>query len=540
MPPFPARPDRLTLLLAALSLLAAGIVLARGATWGPALPGDPVNYVAVARHLLAGEGFTGYAGGSYAHWPPLWPLLLAGGGLSLADPLDVVGPLNAAILALTVFAAGSWLRRRLRSAFLTVWGWLALTLSVPLIEMGSSGFSESAFVLFATLALSRADRFLTEGERAALAQAALFTALACLTRYLGGALVLSIATVLLLQRGAPLPERARRLALFGAIAAIPAALWMLRNLLLTGELTGERALRTLALPDVLGSLLATPRGWIAPLERLDYADPLGWILSAVTLLLFVAVGGALALARRRGGPPVGSALALCGAFTLVYTAIIVPGSVSPLTLEPPNDRYLSPLYVPLLLLLLLALDGLRGLGRSRPMLAFLKALPFLRAVIPERWRVPAVAVGAVLCLWVALMVPLTVRGIVQANNGDLYLGAADGRWVNSPTLHFARESADGGPVLSTDAPLLYLHAGIGKDANGFLPDAADRLEGAIARASPGTLVVWIDKPWRDPPLGYGPADLRALPLLEQLGEFADGAVFRVIAAPAPWRSAPDR
>ena len=276
MPPFPARPDRLTLLLAALSLLAAGIALAREATWGPALPSDAVNYAAVARHLLAGEGFTGYAGGPYADWPPLWPLLLAATSLSLADPLDVVGPLNAAFLALTVFVAGSWLRRRLGSTFLMIWGWLALVLSVPLIEVGSSGFSESAFVLFATLALSRADRFLEEGTRATLVQAALFTALACLTRFLGGALVLSIAALLLFQRGAAPPERARRLALFGAIAVLPIALWVLRNVLLTGELIGERAYRTLALPDVLGQLLAVPRGWIVPLERLSFADPLGW------------------------------------------------------------------------------------------------------------------------------------------------------------------------------------------------------------------------------------------------------------------------
>lgn len=531
MPPFPARPDRLTLLLAALSLLAAGIVLAREATWGPALPGDPVNYVAVARHLLAGEGFTGYAGGPYADWAPLWPLLLAAASLSLADPLDVVGPLNAAFLALTVFAAGSWLRRRLRSTFLVVWGWLALALSVPLIKVGSSGFSEPALVLFTTLALSRADRYLEAGGRAILAQAALFTALACLTHYLGGALIPSIAAILLLQRGSLLSERARRLALFIAVAVLPVALWMLRNLLLTGELTGERAYRTLALPDILGRLLAVPRGWIVPLERLDFADPLGWFLSAATLLLLIAVGGALV--GRRGGPPGGSALALCGAFSLVHAAAVVAGSAGPLTLLPPNDRYLSPLYVPLLLLLLLALDGLRGLGRSRPPPAFLNTIPLPRAVLPDRWRVPAMAVGAALCLWVALMVPLTVHGIVRANSGDLYLGAADARWVNSPTLRLARETADGGPVLSTDAGLLYLHAGIGKDANAFLPDAADRLEGAIARALPGTLVVWIDKPWRDPPLEYDPADLRAQPLLEPLGEFADGAVFRVIAAPAP-------
>ncbi len=531
MPPSFARPDRLTLLLAALSLLAAGIVLARGATWGPALPGDPVNYVAVARHLLAGEGFTGYAGGAYTHWPPLWPLLLAGGGLSLADPLDVVVPLNAAILAAAVFAAGSWLRRRLQSTFLTVWGWLALALSVPLIEMGSSGFSESAFILFATLALSRADRFLSDGTRAALLQAALFTALACLTRYLGGALLATVALLLLFQRGPSPLAKARRLAVFAPLAAAPVGIWLLRNRLAGGAFFGDRGPPpSRPAGETLENALGVLRTWVFPEPRLADFDVLAALLAGVLVALAAALGVAL-FRRRRREPAGGVAARVAGLFTLVYLAVLVVALLGGSVYQSVDTRYLSPLYVPLLLLLLLALDGLRSRGRSRPAPAFLNALPLPRAVLPNRWRVPAVAIGAALCLWVALMLPLTVRGIVQANNGDFYLGAADARWVNSPTLRLAREAADGGPVLSTDAALLYLHAGIGKDANGFLPDAAGGLEEAIARAAPGTLVVWIDKPWRDPPPDYGPADLRALPALEPLGEFADGAVFRVIAAP---------
>ena len=55
-------------------------------------------------------------------WPPLYPAMLAGGGLFGLDPYAVAGPLNAVIFGLTVLVAGSWLRRRLHSRFLWLWG----------------------------------------------------------------------------------------------------------------------------------------------------------------------------------------------------------------------------------------------------------------------------------------------------------------------------------------------------------------------------------------------------------------------------------
>ena len=52
--------DRFTPVLLGLSALGAALVLARFSTYGVAVSYDSINYLAVAGHLLAGNGFLNY------------------------------------------------------------------------------------------------------------------------------------------------------------------------------------------------------------------------------------------------------------------------------------------------------------------------------------------------------------------------------------------------------------------------------------------------------------------------------------------------
>ena len=106
-----------TLPLAAAAALGAVLVLARQAPNGAGLHWDSVIYVTVARNLLSGVGFSDYTGYPYVYWPPLYPLLLAVASLDLLDPLDVAGPLNAALFGLTIFVVGQYLRDGWNRAF---------------------------------------------------------------------------------------------------------------------------------------------------------------------------------------------------------------------------------------------------------------------------------------------------------------------------------------------------------------------------------------------------------------------------------------
>ncbi len=249
------RLDYITLLLAAFALLGTSLILLRVA-YGVGVIGDAKYYIAVARALADGatgaqwlmgqipalpalidtEPFTLEISG---FWPPLYPVLLAGSGGFAFDARDVAGPLNAVIFGMTVFVAGLWLRHRIRSRFLLVVGCAAVLFSAPLVWIASWAMSEALFVLLVTLSLYCFDRFLESEERALLIWAAIFTALACLTRYSGVTLIFVAALLLALQHGAVFSEKARRIGLYLVISIVPLALWLLRNYLVVGSLTGS-------------------------------------------------------------------------------------------------------------------------------------------------------------------------------------------------------------------------------------------------------------------------------------------------------------
>ena len=196
-----AATDRFTLLTVAIAALGAGLVLGREFTFGAVFTPDSASYISAARSLLAGEGLLRWDGNPYISWPPLYPLLLAAASLGIFDPIAVAGPLNAVIFGLTIFIVGRYLRQRLASRFLAAWSCLATALAVPLVTISSWALTETLLILLTTLALIQTDRFLTEGKTRTLVWAAVFSALALQSRYIGVVVPVFIALLLLFQRG---------------------------------------------------------------------------------------------------------------------------------------------------------------------------------------------------------------------------------------------------------------------------------------------------------------------------------------------------
>ena len=133
------RPAPFTLFVVAAAVLGAALALARTLTYGAGLGGDSASYIYAANNLLHGIRFEAVTVIGIADprpftlWPPLYPAALAAASLGGAlDPFDAAGPLSAAAFGATILAGGLWMRRRLQSRFLAVWGCLALALSLPL------------------------------------------------------------------------------------------------------------------------------------------------------------------------------------------------------------------------------------------------------------------------------------------------------------------------------------------------------------------------------------------------------------------------
>ncbi len=543
-------PDNFTLFLIALSALGVALVLAREVVWGVMLNQDSFWYVSTARNLLAEGCYCTINGEPYFTFPPIYSLLLAAASLGVFDPLDVAGPLNAAIFGLTVFVLGHWLRQRLHSRFPAVWACFALALSLPLVERASWALSDSAFILLTTLALIQTDRFLAEGRNSSLVFAALFTALAWQTRYVGVAAPMLIGLLLLFRPGAPLLPRARHIAVFSVIAAAPMGLWTLRTYSLTGRLSTNQTPVDYPLSQALSDTVSSLRTWVDfdlslfRLPSLEFlpAGAVAFALAALAAAVILAVRGSI---RDQGN---GQTLfswrpaVIFGGFAPVYLSLLIWTSVQGYTHHGIFPRFVAPLYIPLLAVAAFALDRFLLHERERPLSGSVGSVP-----IVGRWSagggrsLPAIMVMAVLSLWPAGQVVPHAYEISRANAPDAATGSFWRQpWAgSSETMRYIRENPLSGRIYSNGVILIYFH-NEGTAIYGFMPrnrrggyritkkslPGAAPLEAWLDTAPDGAWVVWFKKSNRRL-YDYSVPHMRVTPGLEPVADLSDGAVFKV-------------
>ena len=465
------RPDRFTLTLAGLALLGAALILARQVNYGVGLGLDSIHYISVARHLLAGEGFVEFTNKEpYVALPPLYPVLLAIVSLFVFDPLDVAGPLQAAIFGLTIAVAGHYLRQRIHSRFLILWTCLAILLSIPLTSIAYTAMSEPPFILFVTLSLLHTDYFLHQGKRSSLLWAAMFASLACLTRYIGPALIFTVLPLLLFQRNTGAMTKIKHIAAYILISVFPLALWILRNSLLSGMPTGPRPPSDLTLPQILDRLLNT-------LSRYVFLDlPLGEFhsftvaLTGLALLaLAIVLGGILRAQQKVGTWTNWSPFIIFGSFALVYLISLI-GTFATTVLAGNIDRYLSPMYIPLLFTAVFVMDRFLRAERQRKLLGT-TALPFIRIIVQggvKQVSLLTVLLSASLSLWLGWSVPINARAIRQANE-QIGPSRSIARHADSAVLQYMREQSID-DIIMTNLGKWYVYWYTDASAFYFLPD----------------------------------------------------------------------
>ena len=527
------RPDRFTMVLAALAVLGAVLVLSRQVAYGVGLGWDSINYISVARNLLAGEGFvqdtfveTTEGSLDYTMWAPLYPSLLAASGFLVFDPWDVAGPLNAVIFGVTVFVAGRWLRRRIQSRPLVLLACLAVMLAIPLTRAASYAMSETPFILFTTLSLIWIDKFVLDGKRTDLVWAGVFTALACLTRYLGVTVLVAAMPLLLFRPGVALLDRVKQCAAYALISLIPIGLWMLRNTLLSGAPTGPKPPSNDTLPEIMSATLADLSRWALFWLPSDAVRVSASALTAMVLLaLAVAILRVFFRWRQGGASQQWSSFCLFGGFALMYLGVLLVAQTVTFG-EPAGGRYLYPMYIPLLFAGVFALDKFMISERIKALRGNALDLPIVRTFM--RGRKPVSLLTAVIVvvgsLWLLGHAPRHARDIWLAN-GDLGQGFASSKWVDSEVLRYMRDTSIESPRVVSSVPIAVLYA-TGVREYVYLSQELDAARRKIASASDGDHVVWF----RSHTVGYlyGDGDLRALPELEVVADLPDGVIFRIV------------
>ena len=513
--------DRFTLLIVLLAGLGAAHILFRTAPHGVWLLGDAVFFLSTAVNFLTGEGWRDFAGRPMTTWPPLFPLLLAAGGWIGLDPLAVGRFINATAFGLTILVAGGWLRTHLRAQWLVAGTTLIIAASLPLSQWASILSTDFPFAVLTLLALVQIGTFLTQRTNTPLWWAAVFTALAALTRYPGVALI--FAGVLLLW---PL-ARLKHTLVFGAVSSLPLLAALARNWAVSETLTGRYGKGSgQSLSDGLNQTVEVFGEWVVLPNAPD----------GVVYLLGLAIGGAIlagatvilhATRMHRSAPeaaPVyvrlGPALPF-GAFSLIYLGFLV--AIVPFTSAQVIDsRFLLPVYVPLLLTAVFLLDRFLSIEATGWRVAIRSGLAALIGLATLAYVGYSARENRQLTaqIW-GTGYPSRLYKHQHKNRYKAYNAAG---WQQSETLNFLWENPIAGRIYSNEPALLWF-----ADRTAA-PEKYRRLKKRWPEIETGAHIVCFESPHNRGEYNYSHTDLRALSGMETVAELADGFILRCTAA----------
>lgn len=534
------RPDPLAALIVAAALLGAALALARTLAYGAGLGGDSASYIYAANNLLDGIRFEAVTVNGvadprpFALWPPLYPAALAAASLGIFDPFEAAGPLSAAAFGLTILAAGFWMRRHLQSRFLAACGCLALALSLPLGWTAHLAAPESLFILFFTLALIQAHKHLRTGDWPSLFWAAAFTAFAMDAKYMGVAVMATIAGLLILRRGVALRPKALRAAAYVLISCAPVGAWAVRNFILVGGFLGSGPLlspqgraaadASVSLPDLLRDLLSLFGAWLFLVQGRTNRDSAATLAAVLLLALAVAVAYAFFRAARRkaAGRDDWNPILLFGGFALLFAALHLAAASTGYAHDGGYDeRRLTLLYAPLLFAGVFLLDKLALHARRwEESDSAGGARSFQRSGL---WILAA----AGLLAWLALAGAASVREIRQANAEGLR-GTENAAFFNSDVVRYARENPFPSRAFTNWRTLLILRTDPSARMHrwGQGPTLED-VRDWIAQYGDGEHIAWFYESSWDTVRNFDASGLRELPGLEKVADLRDGVIFRV-------------
>ena len=330
-------------MLAAPALAAVLVLIAT--RHDPLLSPDSITYLSAADHVRAGRGLTDFTGKPLAVFGPVFPLLLAPGGRSLVWATVVGATSIAAATALMAML----LHRRIRP-ITALAGAFAFGASQGFVRMASTVWTEAPYAAIALAMLVVLSRWPITARTATLG--GLLAGVGFLTRYAGVGLIATGAVMVAASawRAADRTVLMQRLAAFASAALGISAVWVIRNLIKSGQPLGPRfeggatepLTRTIRLALIGTGHIVVGDGWSESARaRIGTA-----IVIALVLL------AALALHSRRN-PTLDLGLA---AFAI--TSLVVPIIARRATASDIELRVMSPMLVPVIYFATVTLDRL--------------------------------------------------------------------------------------------------------------------------------------------------------------------------------------
>ena len=494
-------------MVAGSAAMGVTVILLLTMRYGVGVTPDSVQYIAAARSLASGDGFVGYDGREITSWPPIYSTLLALAQIGVnSDLLQLARFINALlfglIILLSIIFTTSMLPTDGKSIILAA---LLVLLAPPLQQVSATAWSEPLFIALVLVFLFNLQSFLKNGAATRFSNMVIIAAVTPLVRYIGASLIITGVISIFLMPQRIWVNRWKSAIPFGLLASLPLLAWMARNFSLSDTLMGHRSSATVSLAQIVNQTAGLLFVWLLP-----------WILVLAILLVLARYSNV----GRRGYferfERSRHQLVPLIVFTVVYISMLLY-SESATELNEVDNRYVSPVFVPLILLALflvsVTLEQLRGRLASRNY----NLLVFSSSVF-------------------LISYSLVITGLVDISFLRFGVGGFGTKlWHDSELVQYIRSNPDiqQHSIYTNGPDVTYLLFDLETEpvpvrSRGESPDGEDLLS-SMRRAWPPNdgYLIWYDNIERE--YLFTVEDLRQISTIEPVASLSDGSVFRVYA-----------
>ncbi len=294
-------------LLVLLAVAGIGLMIAV-TSHGIGLVNDSVGYVAGARNMLGGLGYSRLTGdGSprpITNYPPMFSIVLATMGIFGLDAIPAALYLNIFLMGLNVFLMGVTVRKATGSSLLSLLGAVVFLVSSPVIRSHSFAMTEPLYLAFAFAMLLCLLKGIQSQQWYWMAISGLLASFAFLTRYVGISLYATGIAAVLVLRPDPANEdmawgmKIKQSLFFLEAGLVFVAIWLGRNMRVSDSVGNRQFIFHPITGDKINEGLLNFWGWLLP-ERGGLVEKLlgFWGVMLVVILLGLA-GWAIITALR--------------------------------------------------------------------------------------------------------------------------------------------------------------------------------------------------------------------------------------------------
>lgn len=338
--------------LALVMIIGIGVVIYSTQNWGIGVSPDSVTYLDAGNNFYEQLALTA-RGNTLTHYPPLYPLLLAGTRLGTDSTLVGARWLNILMLGASIVLVYIMILRVTDAQYWSLIGTILFVVMVPIIYVHLWVWSEPLFIFLTLATLLMLDLYLLQGNVLVLLALATLISLATLTRYAGLFLIPVAAVVLLLDHHMPMRKRLVFSGVFALVGMLPVSLWLIGTSVMGDGVANRTFMIHFIEMERIKQGLHTISNWFIPdrAQMLLNDGPLELVTGVGVISLLYIVGRNPGIDKTRHGSRLLTILVLSSCMYVIFLLI----SISTFDAATPLDnRILSPL-VPFLVTMTMSL-----------------------------------------------------------------------------------------------------------------------------------------------------------------------------------------